>query len=99
MAIDNNDFYLVAVALVAIIIDFLSFLCQLFLHLRPSSKENVVDKSIFQQSQEHKDEAAHQIHVYGFDIGDLGKCFSQVGVDGGHGQHSGNTCMENKYYY
>lgn len=63
----------------------------LFLTLRASSKEDVVYQRILQQSQENKDEAAHEVHVYGLDIGNFGEGFSQVGVNGSHGEHRGNT--------
>lgn len=63
----------------------------LFLTLRASSKEDVVYQRILQQSQENKDEAAHKVHVYGLDIGNFGEGFSQVGVNGSHGEHRGDT--------
>lgn len=63
----------------------------LFLTLRAPSKEDVVYQRVLQQGQEDKNEAAHEIHVYGLDIGDFGERFSQVGVNGSHGEHRGNT--------
>lgn len=62
-----------------------------FLSLWAPAKENIVDKCVFQQSQKDEDEAAHEVHIYGLDVWDFGKGFSQVGVDGCHGEHSGNT--------
>lgn len=64
------------------------FLSRLFLALRPSAEEDVVDQGVLQQCQKHEHKAAHQVHVYGFDVGDLGKGLPQVGVDCGHGQYS-----------
>lgn len=45
------------------------FACSLL--LRAFSKENVIYKSVFQQSQEHKHKAAHQIDVNRFDVRNL----------------------------
>lgn len=67
------------------------FFRRLLLPLRSSPEEDVIDEGVFQQGQEHEDEAAHQVHVYGFHVGDLGKGLSQVRVNGGHGQHGGDT--------
>lgn len=67
------------------------FLCCPFLTLRAPSKEDVVYQRILQQSQEDKDKAAHEVHVYCLDIGYFGEGFSQVGVNGSHGEHRGNT--------
>lgn len=85
-----SDSHLGSVKFIALIGCLQCLLSQFLLHLRPSSKEDVVHKSVFQQSQEDKDEAAHQVHVYSFDIGDLRQRFSQVGVDGCHCKHSGD---------
>lgn len=63
----------------------------LFLTLGATSKEDVVYQCVLQQSQENKDEAPHEVHVYGLDIGNFGEGFSQVGVNGSHGEHRGNT--------
>lgn len=60
--------------------------------MRTSAEEDVVDKGVLEQRQEDEDEAAHQVDVDGLDVGDLGQGFPQVGVDGGHCQHSGDTC-------
>ncbi len=68
------------------------FLCSFLLPLRSSAEEDVVDQCVLQQSQEDEDETAHQVHVNGFDIRDLWKSLPQMCVDGGHGQHSGDTC-------
>lgn len=45
---------------------------KLLLPLGTSSKENIVDKGILQKCQEYKDEATHQVHIDGFDVGDFG---------------------------
>lgn len=86
-----EDSYLRSVEFFPIVNRLLRLLCQFLLHLRTSSKKDVVDKSIFQKSQEDKDKAAHQVHVYSFDVGDLGQSLSQVCVDGCHGQDSGDA--------
>lgn len=87
--------YLRSVEFFSVVNRLLRLLCQFLLHLRTSSKKDVVDKSIFQKSQEDKDKAAHQVHVYSFDVGDLGQSLSQVCVDGCHGQDSGDACEVN----
>ena len=69
---------------------FESLLSEFFLHLRASSKEDVVDECILQQCQEYKDEAAHQVHVYSFDVGNLWKGLPQMSVNGGHREHGGD---------
>lgn len=79
----------------AVVICLLYPLSQFLLHLRPSSKEDVVDKGIFQQSQEDEHKAAHQVHVDGFDVGDLGQRLSEVRVDGCHCEHSGDPWKGN----
>ena len=73
-----------------LVIGLLCLLRKLLLHLRTPAEEDVVDEGVFQQCQEDHDEAAHQVHVDSFDVGDLGQGLSQVGVDGGHGQHRGD---------
>lgn len=92
----GNNSHLGPVKFTAVIICLLRPFCQLFLHLRTSAKEDVVDKGIFQQSQEDEHEAAHQVHVYGFDVGDFGQRLPQMGVDGCHGQHSGDPWKKKK---
>lgn len=67
------------------------FLSCPFLTLRAPSKKDVVYQGVLQQSQEDKDKAAHEVHVYGLDIGNFGQGFPQVGVDGCHGEHRCNT--------
>lgn len=69
---------------------------QLLLPLRTSPKEDVVDKGVLQKGQEHKDEAAHEVHVNGFDVGDFGQRLPKVRVDGGHGQHGRDPCQRNR---
>ncbi len=88
--------YLVGVGPEFLIVGRGGFFRRSLLPLRSSPKENVIDKGILQQSQEHKDKAAHQVHVYGFHIGNLGKGLSQVSVNGGHGQHGGDTWSSEK---
>lgn len=90
-----NDSYLRSVKFPPVVNSFLCLLCQFLLHLRTSSKEDVVDESVFQKSQEDKDKAAHQVHVYSFDVGDLGQSLSQMCVDSCHGQDSGDACEVN----
>lgn len=74
-------------------------LSRLFLALRAPPKEDIIYKCILQQSQEDKDEAAHEVHVYGLDIGDFGEGFSQVGVNGSHGEHRGNTWWRKAMFF
>lgn len=71
-------------------------LCQLLLPLRTSSKEDVVDKGILQKGQEHKDKAAHEVHVNGFDVGNFRQCLPQVCVNGGHCQDGCDSCMKTR---
>lgn len=67
----------------------------LFLLLpRASPKEYVVDKGILQECQEHKDKAAHEVHINSLDVGDLGESLSQMSVDGSHCKYSGDPCKE-----
>lgn len=68
------------------------FLRRSLLPLRSPAEEDVVDQRVLQQSQEDEDEAAHQVHVDGFDVGNLRKSLPQMRVDGGHGQHGGDAC-------
>ena len=71
------------------------FLSCPFLPLRTSSEEDVVYQRVLQQSHEDEDEAAHEVHVNGLHVGDFGEGFSQVGVNGSHGEHRGDTwCRE-----
>lgn len=56
------------------------------------AKENVVNEGIFQERQEHKNKAAHEIDVDGFDVGDFGQSFPKVRVDGRHGEDCGDPC-------
>lgn len=78
----SHPFLLVSVPFVICPVDTFA----LFLLLtRATPKEDVVDKCIFQECQEHEDEAAHEIDIDGFDVGDLGEGLTQMGVDGGHG--------------
>lgn len=58
-------------------------------------KEDVVDQRVLQQGQEDEDKAAHEVHVDGLDVGNFGEGLSQVGVDGSHGEHSGDTWSRN----
>ena len=69
-------------------------LCRLLLPLGPAAEEDVVDQGVLQQGEEHEDEAAHQVHVDGLDVGDLGQGLPQVGVDGCHGEHRGDAWEE-----
>lgn len=78
--------YPVAFALRTVILGLGCLFCKLLLPLRASSKENVVDKGILQKGQKHKDKAAHEVHVNGFDVGDFGQRLPKVRVDGRHGQ-------------
>lgn len=70
--------------------------CCLFLMLGSFPKEYVVYKGIFQQGQEHKHKASHQINIYCLDIGNLWQGLPEVGADGGHGQHSCDSCKRKK---
>lgn len=91
IVLDYNDSNLRSVKFFPVVDRFLRLFCQFLLHLRTSSKKDVVDKSVFQKSQEDKDKAAHQVHVYSFDVGNLGQSLSQMCVDGCHGQDSGDA--------
>ena len=84
--------YPVAVTLRAVILRLGVLFRKLLLPLRASSKENVIDEGILQQGQKHKDKAAHEVHVNGFDVGDFGQRLPKVRVDGCHGQHGGDPC-------
>lgn len=64
---------------------------RLLLSLRALAEEDVVHEGVLQQSQEDEDETPHQVHVDSLHIGDLWESLSQVGVDGGHGQHRSDT--------
>lgn len=70
--------------------------CCLFLTLGSFPKEYVVYKGIFQQGQEHKHKASHQVNIYCLDVGNLWQGLSEVGADGGHGQHSCDSCERKK---
>lgn len=59
-----------------------------------SSKEYVVDKSIFQECQEHKDKAAHEVNINSLDVRDLRESFPQMSVDGSHCEYRGDPCKE-----
>lgn len=78
----------------ALVVGLADALALLLLLPGPSPEEDVVDKSVLQECQEHEDEAAHEINIDGLDVGDLGECLPQVGVDGGHGEHRGDPCEE-----
>ena len=79
------------VKLLPVVVGLLGLLSQLLLHLGPAAKEDVVDEGVLQQREEDHDEAAHQVHVDGLDVGDLGERLPQVGVDGRHGEHRGDA--------
>lgn len=66
----------------------------LLLQVRASAEEDVVDEGVLQQRQEHEHEAAHQVDVDGLHVRDLGQCLAQMGVDGGHSQHSSDPYGE-----
>lgn len=74
-----------------LVVGLLRLLRQLLLHLRAPPEEDVVDKGVLQQGKEDHDEAAHQVHINGLDVWDLGQGLSQVGVDGRHCQHRGDA--------
>lgn len=85
----SHPLLLIAVLLVHCLVETLA----LFLLLPgPPAEENVVDEGIFQERQEHKDKAAHEIDVNGFDIGNFGQGFPKVRVDGRHGEDCGDPC-------
>lgn len=78
----------------ALVVGLADALALLLLLPGPPPKEDVVDKSILQECQEHEDKAAHEINIDSLDVGDLGEGLPQVGVDGCHGQHRGDPCGE-----
>lgn len=78
----------------ALVVGLADALALLLLLPRPPPEEDVVDKSVLQEGQEHEDEAAHEININSFDVGDLGESLPQVGVDGCHGKHRGDPCEE-----
>ena len=82
--------YLVGVGSQLLVIGYGRFLSRLLLPLGALAEEDVVDEGVLQQGQEDKHKAAHQVHVNSLHVGDLWKRLSQVGVDGGHGQHRGD---------
>lgn len=59
--------------------------------LRAFSKENVIDESVFQESQEHKHETPHEIDIDCLDVGDLWQSLPEVSADGRHCQHRGDS--------
>lgn len=71
-----NESHLWSIKFVPVIICLLCLLSQFLLHLRTSPEEDVVDKGIFEQSQEDEHKAAHQVHIYSFDVGDFGQSLS-----------------------
>ena len=79
--------YLVGVGSQLLVIGRGCFLSRLLLPLGALAEEDVVDEGVLQQGQEDKHKAAHQVHVNSLHVGDLWERLSQVGVDGGHGQH------------
>lgn len=79
--------YLVGVGSQLLVIGRGRFLSRLLLPLGALAEEDVVDEGVLQQGQEDKHKAAHQVHVNSLHVGDLRERLSQVGVDGGHGQH------------
>lgn len=91
--------YLVGVGSQLLVIGGGCFLGRLLLSLGALAEEDVVDEGVLQQGQEDKDKAPHQVHVNSLHVGDLGERLSQVGVDGGHGQHRGDpwTSAESQF--
>ena len=79
--------YLVGVGSKFLVIGSGGLFGSLLLPLRALAEEDVVDEGVLQQGQEDKHKAAHQVHVNSLHIGDFWERLSQVGVDGGHGQH------------
>lgn len=75
-----------------LVVGFVQPLVDLLLLLGPAAEEDVVDEGVLQQCQEHEDEAAHEVDVDGFHVGDLWEGLPQVRVDGCHGEHRRNTC-------
>lgn len=61
------------------------------LFLRAFPKEDVIYKGIFQQSQEHKHKAAHQVNINRLDIRDLWQGLPEMSADGRHCQHRGDS--------
>lgn len=59
--------------------------------LRAFSKEDVIYKGIFQQSQEHEHKATHQVNINCFDIRDLWQGLPEVSADGCHCQDCGDS--------
>jgi len=69
---------------------------RLLLPLGAPAEEDVVDQRVLQQGEEDEDEAAHQVHVDGLDVRDLGQRLPQMGVDGRHGEHRGDAWEERR---
>lgn len=80
----------------AFVVSFVEALVDLLLLLWPSSEKHVVDEGIFQKGQEHEYEAAHEVDVDGFHVGDLWEGLPQVGVNGGHSEDRGDPCNKEK---
>lgn len=78
----------------AFIVSFVEALVDLLLLLGSSSEEHVVDEGIFKKGQEHKNEAAHEVDINGFNVGDLWEGLPQVGVNGGHCEYSSDPCAK-----
>lgn len=76
----------------ALVVSLVQTLVDFLLLLGSSSEKHVVDEGIFEKGQEHENEAAHEVDVNGFHIGDLWEGLPQVGVDGCHSEYRSDPC-------
>lgn len=76
----------------AFVVSFVEALVDFLLLLGSSSEKHVVDEGIFEKGQEHENEAAHEVDVNGFHVGDLWEGLPQVGVNGRHSEYRGDPC-------
>lgn len=71
----------------AFVVSFVEALIDFLLLLGSSSEKHIVDKGIFKKGQEHENEAAHEVDINGFNVGDLWEGLPQVGVNGRHSEY------------
>lgn len=80
----------------AFVVSFVEAIVDFLLLLGSSSEKHVVDEGIFEKGQEHENEAAHEVDINGFHIGDLWEGLPQVGVNGCHSEYRGDPCKKTR---
>lgn len=80
----------------AFVVSFVEAIVDFLLLLGSSSEKHVVDEGIFEKGQEHENEAAHEVDIDGFHIGDLWEGLPQVGVNGCHSEYRGDPCKKTR---